>query len=312
MVQQQGFCATVIKHTGSHYLVSRLPQWEPVSCTVRGKIRLKGSRTTNPIAVGDLVDVEPAADGTAVITGIAPRKNYIIRRATNLSRQSHVIAANIDCAYLVLTLKYPQTPLEFVDRFLATCEAYSVPAVLLLNKSDILRDEVPEALARCREIYEGVGYKVWEVSALTGEGMEALREAIRGQVALFSGVSGVGKSSIINTLDPQFSLRTGEISDYHLKGKHTTTFYEMFPVAGGFVIDSPGIKGFGLVDVAREEVYHFFPELFKYAEACRFQPCTHTHEPDCAVLRALEQGLVSEERYESYLKLLDEEGGKYR
>ena len=298
---------TVIKHTGSRYLVSPLPLWAPAPCVLRGKIRLQGVSTTNPVAVGDKVEV---ADG--VIKVVHARKNYIIRRSTNLSRQEHIIAANLDCAYLVVSLVLPRTSLEFIDRFLVTCEAYKVPAVILLNKMDILQKEMPDEVARFKEIYEGAGYPVWETSALTGEGVERLQAAICGQVALFSGVSGVGKSSLINALDSDLGLKTGEISDYHLKGKHTTTFYEMFPVAGGFVIDSPGIKGFGLVEVGREEVYHFFPELFKAAADCRFNPCTHTHEPDCAVIAALEQGAISPERYESYLKILDEEGGKYR
>ena len=298
---------TVVKHTGSRYLVSPLPVWDPIPCVLRGKIRLQGASTTNPVAVGDKVEV---ADG--VIKAVHPRKNYIIRRSANLSRQEHIIAANLDCACLVVTLALPQTPLEFVDRFLVTCEAYKVPVVIVLNKMDIHQKEAAEAVARFKDIYEGAGYPVWEVSALTGEGLDRLRSAICGQVALFSGISGVGKSSLINALDSGLGLKTGEISDYHLKGKHTTTFYEMFPAAGGFVIDSPGIKGFGLVEVEREEMYHFFPELFKAASGCRFNPCIHTHEPDCAVLAALERGTVSPERYESYLKLLVEDKGKYR
>jgi ribosome biogenesis GTPase len=298
---------TVVKHTGSRYLVSPLPLWAPEPCVLRGKIRLKGSSTTNPIAVGDKVELIHGA-----ITAVHPRKNYIIRRSANLSRQEHIIAANIDCAYLVVTLMLPQTPLAFIDRFLMTCEAYKVPAVILLNKMDMHQKEMPEAVARFKDIYGGAGYRVWETAAHTGAGLDRLREAIQGQVALFSGVSGVGKSSLINALDTGLGLKTGDISDYHLKGKHTTTFYEMFPVAGGFVIDSPGIKGFGLVEVSKEEVYHFFPELFKAAVGCRFNPCSHTREPGCAVLAAVEQGNISPERYESYLKIWEEEEGKYR
>ena len=298
---------TVVKHTGSRYLVSPLPQWDPIPCMVRGKIRLKGSTTTNPIAVGDKVEV---VEG--MIEAVQVRKNYIIRRSTNLSRQEHIIAANIDCAYLVVSAALPQTPLEFIDRFLVTCEAYKIPVVIVINKIDLHQLYAPEAVDRLKEVYEGAGYQVWEVSALTGVGVERLRAAICGQVALFSGISGVGKSSLINALGLNLALRTGELSDYHLKGKHTTTFYEMFPVAGGFVIDSPGIKGFGLVEVEREEMYHFFPELFKAAVGCKFNPCTHTHEPDCAVLSALEKGVISPERYDSYLKLLNEDNSKYR
>jgi len=298
---------TVVKHTGSHYLVSPLPVWEPRSCVVRGKIRLQGSTTTNPIAVGDKVEVTEG-----VITAVQPRKNYIIRRSSNLSRQEHIIASNLDGAYLIVTMVLPETRWEFIDRFLMTCEAYKVPVVIVLNKIDIQQQYAPKAVARFKEVYQSAGYPVWESSALTGAGVAQIREAIGGRVVLFSGVSGVGKSSLINALGAHAPLKTGELSDYHLKGKHTTTFYEMFPVAGGFVIDSPGIKGFGLVEVEREEVYHFFPELFKAAAGCRFNPCTHTHEPDCAVLAALEQGTISSERYESYLKILDEDGGKYR
>ena len=298
---------TVVKHTGSHYLVSPIPLWDPMPCVVRGKIRLKEHSTTNPIAVGDHVE---AANG--VITAVHTRKNYIIRRSTNLSRQEHIIAANVDRAYLIVTMTLPETRWEFIDRFLMTCEAYKIPVVIVLNKIDLHRQLASKAVARFKEVYEGAGYPVWETSALTGEGVGRLKEAIRGQVSLFSGVSGVGKSSLINALDSKLLLKTGELSDYHLKGKHTTTFYEMFPVAGGFVIDSPGIKGFGLVEVEKEEVYHFFPEIFKAAAHCRFNPCSHTHEPECAVLTALGQGHISAERYQSYLKILEEEGGKYR
>ena len=295
---------TVVKHTGSHYLVSPLPIWQPVSCVVRGKIRLKGSTTTNPIAVGDKVEV---AQG--VITSVQARKNYIIRKSTNLSRQEHIIAANLDNAYIVVTLTLPKTPLEFIDRFLITCEAYKIPVVIVLNKID-LHQPLLEEVARFKEVYQGAGYQVWESSSVTGQGVMQLRAAINGKVTLFSGISGVGKSSLINAMDPNLMLRTGKLSDYHLKGKHTTTFYEMFPVGGGFIIDSPGIKGFGLVEVEREEVYHFFPELFKAATGCRYNPCTHTREPGCAVLAALEQGRVSLERYESYVKILEEEEDK--
>jgi ribosome biogenesis GTPase len=257
--------------------------------------------------VGDKVTVT-----NGVIGAVEPRKNYIIRRSTNLSRQEHIIASNLDAAYLIVTLALPQTPWEFVDRFLITCEAYKIPVVIVINKIDIQQKLVSDGITRFKEVYEGAGYRVWESSALTGEGVAQIRDAISGQVSLFSGISGVGKSSLINALDPQLALRTGILSDFHLKGKHTTTFYEMFPVAGGFVIDSPGIKGFGLVEVEREEVYHFFPELFKVASGCRYSPCTHTCEPDCAVLKALEQGVISTERYQSYVKILEEEGGKYR
>ena len=298
---------TVVKHTGNRYLVSPLPLWEPQPCVLRGKIRLKESATTNPIAVGDKVEV---MDG--IITTVHPRNNYIIRRSTNLSRQEHIIASNIDTAFLIVTMAFPETRLAFIDRFLITCEAYKIPVVIVVNKIDILKKYALDAVLRFEEVYRGAGYPVWECSALTGAGVELLREAIFRKVVLFSGVSGVGKSSLINSLDNSMQLKVGEISSYHLKGVHTTTFYEMFPVAGGFVVDSPGIKGFGLVEVEKAEVYHFFPELFQAAAHCRFNPCTHTLEPGCAVLEGVEQGGISAERYQSYLKIMEEKGDKYR
>lgn len=309
--------ATVVKHTGSHYLLARLPQWDLFPAVLRGKIRLKGSSATNPVAVGDVVtfeaeDAEVTQENPAVITSIKPRKNYIIRKSTNLSRQSHIIAANLDRAFIIATIDYPEIKLPFLDRILVTCEVYNVPVTIVLNKVDLYRESHAEMLEAFHDIYEGAGYPVMEVSALTGEGIDELRQACKGHVSLFSGVSGVGKSSLIKALDPSLEPRVGEISEAHVQGKHTTTFYEMYALSsGGFIVDTPGLRGFGLVDLKKEEIALYFPEMLKASENCRFTPCTHTHEPGCAVKEAVENGEISYERYSSYLGMLDEEG-KYR
>ena len=312
--------ATVVKHTGSHYMLSILPQWNLFPAVLRGKIRLKGSSATNPVAVGDIVNYEADADSleqvtlenSAVITSVEPRRNYIIRKSTNLSRQSHIIAANLDRAFLVVTLDFPQVKLPFLDRLLVTCEVYNVPPVIVLNKCDLYGPEHEDMYAAFHEIYEGAGYRIVDVSAHTGQGVDELREIIADGVSLFSCVSGVGKSSLIKALDPSLEPRVGDISDAHEQGRHTTTFYEMYSVhSGGFIVDTPGLRGFGLVDLKKEEIALYFPEMLKVAGDCRFAPCTHTHEPGCAVKEAVENGEISYDRYSSYLGMLDEEG-KYR
>ena len=308
--------ATVVKNAGSHFLLSRLPEWAPFPAVLKGTIRLSGSQATNPVAVGDVVTFEyseePSLTHPASIVEVADRKNYVIRKSTNLSRQSHVIAANLDRAFIVVTLYFPEIKLQFLDRILLTCEVYGIPATIILNKIDIFRKEFPEELADFHRIYESAGYPVIETSALTGEGIESLREATGSKedsrICLFTGESGVGKSSIIKALDPNLDPKIGDISIAHLQGKHTTSLYEMYPLSsGGFIIDSPGLRGFGLVDLKKEEIGLYFPEMLREMKGCRFTPCTHTHEPDCAVKRAVDEGRISPERYNSYLGMLEED-----
>ena len=254
--------ATVVKNAGSHYLLSALPQWEVFPAVLRGKVRLKGSSITNPVAVGDVVRYDP--ESPAVITEILPRRNYVIRRSTNLSRQAHIIAANVDRAYIVVSLFFPEVKLPFLDRILVTCNLYGIPATIVLSKTDMYREMAAEEIAHFRSIYEGAGYPVIETSVRTGEGIADIREACKGCVNLFSGESGVGKSSLIKALDPSLDPKIGAISSAHLQGKHTTSLYEMYPLAsGGYVIDSPGIRGFGLVDVEKEEIARYFPEMLR-------------------------------------------------
>ena len=304
--------ATVVKNAGSHYLLSPLPDWDLFPAVLRGKVRLSRSDATNPVAVGDRVRYELDGVATeehpAVIKEILPRDNYLIRRSTNLSRQSHVIAANLDQAVIVVSLYFPEIKLPFLDRILVTCEVYKVPAVIVLSKVDLYRDQVPEQVEAFRRIYEGAGYPVIETSTLTGEGVEALRERCRGRVNLFSGESGVGKSSLIKALDPALNPKVGQISEAHLQGKHTTSLYEMYRLgSGGYVIDTPGLRGFGLVDLEKAEISKYFPEMLRVMDDCRFVPCTHTHEPGCAVKAAVDDGRISADRYNSYLGMLEED-----
>lgn len=300
--------ATIVKHTGSHYILSELPAWDPFPAVMRGRLRLAGSKATNPVAVGDVVEYD---DG--VITKILPRRNYVIRRSTNLSRECHIIAANLDRVFLVVTMILPETKLAFVDRFLVTCEAYGIHPVILVGKCDLYTEpELQEQLHWFEDIYRGAGYEVLEISTLTGQGMDRVREMCSSGVCLLSGASGVGKSSILKFLNPALAPKIGRISVSHLQGMHTTTFYEMHPiVGGGFIIDTPGIRGFGIVDISAEELGTFFPEMLRVTDNCRFKPCTHTHEPHCAVKEAVENGEISAERYSSYLGMLEEQT-KYR
>ena len=308
--------ATVVKNAGSHFLLSRLPEWNLFPAVLRGKVRLNAGNSTNPVAVGDRVrfeyEKEPDEMHPAVITEILDRKNHLIRKSTNLSRQSHVIAANLDRAFLVVTLYFPEVKLPFLDRQLVTCGVFGIPAMIVLNKVDLYRDEAPEQIEDFKSIYTDAGYRVVETSARTGEGIDALRELCKDQVVLFSGESGVGKSSIIKAIDPSLNPKTGEISLAHLQGKHTTSLYEMYPISsGGYVIDTPGLRGFGLYGLEKDEISKYFPEMLRVADDCRFVPCTHTHEPGCAVKEAVEQGLISPERYNSYLGMLEEDS-KFR
>ena len=299
----------VMRSTGSWYEVQS--EGRMLQCRIRGKLRLKGVRSTNPVVVGDWVRVEDDEQGGYVISAIEPRRNYIIRRASNLSKESHIIASNIDQALLVVTLFSPETALEFVDRFLVTCEAYKVPVTILLAKIDLAREHM-EAVEEFHAIYESAGYRIIEVSATQGEGVEQVRELLRGKTTLLSGNSGVGKSTLVAAVEPGLDIKTGEISQSHHKGKHTTTFSTMYPLAeGGYIIDTPGIKGFGLIDIDDAELAHYFPEMMRYLPDCRFYNCSHTHEPHCAVVEAVKRGEIAYPRYESYLKIMDEDD-KYR
>ena len=298
----------VMRATGSWYEV--LHEGEVLRCRMRGKLRLRGVRSTNPVVVGDTVHCESGEDGEWVIVDIAPRHNYIIRRASNLSKESHIIASNIDRAMLVVTLVEPVTAVEFIDRFLVTCEAYKVPVTILLAKIDLLR-ETPEMVEQFHRIYEGAGYEVIDISATEGIGVERVKAMLEGKTTLLSGNSGVGKSTLIGAIDPTIDIRTGEISDSFHKGKHTTTVSTRYRVADGFIIDTPGVKGFGLIDIDDKELWHYFPEMISRAGECKFFNCTHTHEPHCAVMEAVKREEIAFSRYERYLKILEEDD-KYR
>lgn len=299
----------VIRATGSWYEVEH--EGERLRCRIRGRLRLRGTRSTNPVVVGDTVFCECDDKGEWTICDIAPRRNYIIRRASNLSKESHIIAANIDRAMIVATIAEPVTATEFIDRFLVTCEAYKVPVAILLAKCDLI-DGNPEAAAEFHRIYESAGYEVIDLSTVDGRGVERVRGMLDGCTTLLSGNSGVGKSTLVSTIDPSLDIRTGEISESHRKGRHTTTFSTMYPIGdGGYIIDTPGIKGFGLIDIDDAELWHYFPEMMRVAPDCRFYNCTHTHEPGCAVVEAVRNGTIAAARYESYLKMLDEDE-KYR
>ncbi|MBQ5528319.1 MAG: ribosome small subunit-dependent GTPase A [Bacteroidales bacterium] len=310
--------ATVVKNAGSHFMLSELPEWKPFPAVLKGKVRLKNNESTNPVAVGDHVCYELPEDGNvdlqhpATISEVLDRKNWLVRKSTNLSRQSHVIAANIDMAYIIVSLYFPEIKLPFLDRILVSCEVYGVPVTIVMNKVDLYRDEAAEYVEDFHRIYEGAGYRVMETSVKTGEGLDRLREDCKGKVCLFSGESGVGKSSLINAIDPALDAKVGKISAAHLQGKHTTSLYEMYRTeSGSYIIDTPGIRGFGLVSLEKEEIALYFPEMLEVSRECRFTPCTHTHEPGCAVKQAVEDGKISAERYNSYLGMLEEDS-KFR
>jgi ribosome biogenesis GTPase len=302
----------VLKTTGSRYTI-RDNDGKIFFCSIRGKLRLKGVKTTNPITVGDYVDFEVDEGDVGAISRVHDRKNYIIRRSTNLSRESHVIAANLDQTLLIVTIEFPETQLAFIDRYLVTAEAYRIPTTLVFNKTDLYTDKMIAKLNDYISIYSKIGYPCIQVSAETGQNLDELRNILTGKVSLISGNSGVGKSTLINKIAPELNLKTELISSYHLMGKHTTTFSEMFELSfGGFIIDTPGIKGFGLVDIDNDELYHYFPEIFRIASDCKFYNCTHIHEPGCAVIRAVDEGTISPSRYISYLSIHDDDNDKYR
>ncbi len=304
----------VIRNTGSWYGV-RTDDGQLFDCKVKGSFRIRGIRSTNPVAVGDWVSIIPGADGqTALIDGIEDRRNYIIRRASNLSKQSHIIAANVDQAALIVTISHPETSTTFIDRFLAGAEAYRVSVLIIFNKTDLYTPDEMRYLQAVRRLYEQIGYTCVSCSAVSGEGMERLQTLLQDKVTLFSGNSGVGKSTLLNLLVPDACARTSEISLAHDSGQHTTTFSQMFfPPSGGSIIDTPGIKGFGTFDVKRQEVGHYFREIFQTGLECRFGDCTHTHEPGCAVLQAVEEHRIAQSRYTSYLSMMeDETEEKYR
>ena len=307
----------VIKNTGSWYTVLT-DDGQLLDCKVKGNFRIKGIRSTNPVAVGDRVTVNEEG----WIAEIADRKNYIIRKSINLSKQSHILAANVDQALLIITVARPETSTTFIDRFLASAEAYRVPVILIFNKSDMLSDEERHYQQMMMDLYETIGYECHAISAQTGDGVEALRPKLEGKITLLSGNSGVGKSTLINRLVPDANLRTADISDAHQTGMHTTTFSEMIPLEthssfliphSSFLIDTPGIKGFGTFDMEREELTSYFKEIFEFSKQCRFSDCTHTHEPGCAVLKAIEDHYIAQSRYQSYLSMLDDKDeNKYR
>ena len=309
----------VIKNTGYWYTVLT-DEGETIDCKIKGNFRLKGIRSTNPVAVGDFVTILPNQEGTAFITAIDDRRNYIIRKSQNLSKQSHIIAANVDQACLVVTIAHPETSTTFIDRFLASSEAYRVPVILIFNKTDILDGDERRYLDMMMQLYRTVGYECVALSAETGDGVDVLMPMLEGKTTLFSGNSGVGKSTLLNRLVPGLNLRTSEISDAHDTGTHTTTFSEMIPLpvkaetsARSWLIDTPGIRGFGTFDMEPEEICSYFKEIFKFSADCRFGNCTHTHEPGCAVLKAVEEHYIALSRYNSYISMLnDKEEGKYR
>ena len=303
----------VIKNTGSWYHV-KLDNGDIIESRIRGNFRLRGIKSTNPVVVGDYVDLEKNVDGTAYITEIDERKNYIVRRSSNLSKQSHILAANLDQCMLFVTVNYPETSTVFIDRFLASTEAYRVPTSLVFNKIDNYDEEELEYVDALINLYEYIGYSCYKISALHGDGVNEIKEALKNKVTLLSGHSGVGKTTLINSILPEAQLRTGDISTHHKTGMHTTTYSEMIPINDeGYIIDTPGIKGFGTFNMEKEEISHFFPEIFKASKKCKYNNCIHIKEPGCAVLKAVENHHISESRYHSYISMMEDEfEEKYR
>ncbi len=305
---------TVIKSTGSWYYV-RDGQGQHWACKIKGSFRIKGLRTTNPVAVGDGVVFSPIPEGEreGLITNLYPRKNYIIRKATKLSKESHIIAANIDQAIIMATIAYPQTYTLFIDRFLVTAEAYRIPAKIIFNKTDLYDQEQMEKMNELVGIYEDAGYECFKTSVTLRENLDQVTALLQDKTSVISGNSGVGKSTLINVLHPKANLKTARLSDYHKAGKHCTTFAEMIDLPfGGHIIDTPGIRGFGLVDMDREEIYHYFPEIFRASQDCKFHNCTHTHEPGCQVKERVKNGTISEIRYDNYLRIFEDNQEKFR
>ena len=306
----------VVKSTGSWASVCADADGSIIQCKMKGKLRLADIRSTNPVAVGDIVDMEITGPGnTGVIENIYPRKNYIVRKASNLSKESHILAANLDQAFIIVTLVKPKTSLEFVDRFLVSAKAYGVPVVIIFNKKDLYGADEMEQMAVYEYIYRNVGYDTLNTSVVLSENIDKVSDMLKDKVTLISGNSGVGKSSLVNAVDPSCNLKTGIISEAHLKGKHTTTFAEMYRINnGGYIVDTPGIKGFGMVHLDREEIYHFFPEIFEESSNCQYHNCLHLSEPKCAVIQAVEDGRIFWSRYASYLSIMEEieDGNKYR
>lgn len=301
----------VVRNSSNSYIVEDSDTMQEVVCSIKGRFRLDNIRTTNPVAIGDMVEYDTDdSTGSSVITAITPRRNYIIRRSTNLSKESHIIAANVDNVFLIVTLYQPTTSCEFIDRFLVTCEMYHVAVTIVLNKTDLYAEEEIKLLT---DNYQLAGYRVILCSTLNGEGIEEIKEMMSGKKSLFAGNSGVGKSSIIKCLAPMMEVKTGDISSSHHKGKHTTTFSQMYKLPNNtYLVDTPGVKGFGIVDMENEDLARYFPDLFQHVKDCQFYNCTHTHEPNCQVKKMVDAGKVSINRYESYLKILEDGKNKYR
>ena len=304
---------TVIKSTGSQYLV-KIADGRIIPCSIRGKFRIKGIRATNPVAVGDHVVFEWMEDGSGgIITSIKERSNYIIRKSSNLSKEYQLLASNVDLVWLMISMTLPRTLTPFIDRFLVSAEAYRIPVIILFNKTDLYGLSELEEMKYLKSVYTDIGYRCMQMSLQTREGVEEVRNEMTEKVNVISGNSGVGKSTLINVLDPALRLKIGEVSDFHKTGKHTTTFSEMFELTSGIrIIDTPGIKGFGTIDIEREELFHFFPEIFKASKLCKYHNCIHMHEPECGVKAGVENGTISEFRYINYLMMMEEEDGKYR